>query len=121
MLESNEAGTQIPGVRSRRACFLDRRRRGLKPRRRPKLELLEERVVPSFVDLTTAGASGTIAGAVYRQGLTHPSGSGNVQSFNRIQQNGVEFGYNTNARPYTDPVLLTAGRTIPRHSTTRCR
>jgi hypothetical protein len=77
--------------------------------RRPGLELLEDRVVPSVVDLTTLGSSGTINGAIYRQGQVSPAGTGNIQSFIRMQQTGKEFGYNTNSRPFTDPVLLNGG------------
>ena len=78
-------------------------------RRRPNLEWLEHRVLLSVVDLTTVGSSGTINGAVYRQGTVTPAGSGNLSSFVRIQQTGTEYGYNTGARPYTDPVLLNGG------------
>src|SRR4051794_14745454 len=82
-------------------------------RRRWSLESLEDRVVLSMVDLTQVGLSGTITqngvAAVYRQGQTQPSGSGNIQSFVRIQQDGQEQGYNTDARggpgsSYADPV-----------------
>jgi Bacterial Ig-like domain (group 3) len=78
-------------------------------RRRPNLEWLEDRVLLSVVDLTTAGSSGTINGAIYRQRTVSPAGSGNLSSFIRIHQTGTEFGYNTDARPYTDPVLLNGG------------
>ncbi|HLW68065.1 MAG TPA: carboxypeptidase-like regulatory domain-containing protein [Gemmataceae bacterium] len=70
---------------------------------RLQLETLDERVVPSAtVDLSTAGASGTIGGAVFQQGDTQPAGSGVIQSFVRIHALGgatAEQGYNTDARP----------------------
>ncbi len=50
-------------------------------RRRPKLEFLEDRIVLSVVDLTSVGSSGTINGAIYRQGVTSPAGSGSMSSF----------------------------------------
>lgn len=74
--------------------------------RRPDLEALEDRVVLSMLDLTTASSSGAINLAIYRQGFTAPAGSGNIQSFVRMSQSGTEYGYNTDARPYVDPVLL---------------
>ena len=80
-------------------------------RRHPVLESLEDRVVLSVVDLTTAGSTGTINGAIFRQGSTHPAGSGVIQSFVRIQNTGVEQGYNTDARPYVDPLLADVDKT----------
>ena len=77
--------------------------------RRPKLESLEGRVVLSVVDLTTIGSSGTINGAIYRQAMTSPGGSGSLHPFVQIRRDGTEYGYNTDARPYTDPVLRNGG------------
>ena len=73
-------------------------------RARPFLEALEDRFVPSGLplDLTTAGASGTIGGAIFQQGDTQPAGSGVIHSFVRIHGLGNVFqeqGYNTDARP----------------------
>ena len=96
-------------TRSARGRFGNRRRRTLKMNRRPKLESLESRVVPSVVDLTTIGSSGTINGAIYRQAMTSPGGSGSLHSFVQIRRDGTEYGYNTDARPYTDPVLRDGG------------
>lgn len=49
------------------------------------------------VDLTTAGSSGAINGAQFFQySADLPTGSGVFGPFLRIQQNGVESGYNTN-------------------------
>jgi hypothetical protein len=69
---------------------------------RPALEALEERAVPSAtVDLTTAGAKGTINGALFSQTDVQPTGCGVIHDFLRIQAHGssVEQGYNTDARP----------------------
>jgi hypothetical protein len=69
------------------------------------LERLEERCVPSAatVDLTTAGASGVVGGAVFQQASPQPTGTGVIHSFLRGQAHGsgatVEQGYNTDARP----------------------
>src|SRR3954471_17682795 len=54
------------------------------------------------VDLTTAGASGTINGALYQQNTSQPSGTGFIDSFLRIEKTGgggAEQGYNTDFRP----------------------
>jgi hypothetical protein len=49
--------------------------------------------------LTFRGAEGTANGAIFDQSDAHPTGSGVIQSFVRIQGTGVEQGYNTDARP----------------------
>jgi hypothetical protein len=70
-----------------------------------QLVRLECRDVPSatIVDLTTRGASGSVNGAVFRQADPQPTGSGNIDSFLRIQgaaaHGVVQQGYNTDARP----------------------
>jgi hypothetical protein len=46
------------------------------------------------LDLTTAGASGMINGAIYTQGTTN-SGTGVFPAFVQVQKNGSEQGYNT--------------------------
>src|SRR5262245_58112589 len=79
-----------PIVRSPRGRLRSGRWRTLGRNSRPRLESLEDRVVPSVVDLTTLGSSGTINGAIYRQGQVAPSGTGNIQSFIRIQRSGTE-------------------------------
>lgn len=72
---------------------------------RPRLELLEDRVVPSGtpLDLSTRDASGEVGDAVFRQATVGPAGTGNLRSFLRIQGHGrdgrIEEGYNTDARP----------------------
>ena len=98
-----------PTVRSPRGRLRSGRWRSLGRNSRPRLESLEERVVPSVVDLTTLGSSGTINGAIFRQGQVSPSGTGNIRSFVRLHQSPTEFGYNTDARPFTDPVLVNGG------------
>src|SRR5262245_21195962 len=73
------------------------------------LETLDDRLVPAVVDLTTLGASATLAnGAIVHRidaawnNANGPaaSGTGSLQTFVRIDANGVEEGYNTNARPF---------------------
>lgn len=65
------------------------------------VESLEDRTLLSTMplDLTTAGASGSINGAFFQQINPQSTGTGVIQSFVRIQANGMEQGYNTDARP----------------------
>src|SRR5436190_9294522 len=49
--------------------------------------------------LTTAGSSCTFGSGLFFTDEQHPTGTGYVDSFLRIQQNGYEQGYNTSARP----------------------
>jgi hypothetical protein len=53
----------------------------------------------STIDLTTAGSSGSVNGAYFFQGTIQTSGTGVIQPFLRIQNNGTEQGYNTDAKP----------------------
>src|SRR5215471_11278240 len=41
----------------------------------------------------------TVNGAIYDVAGPHPTGSGVIQSFLRVQQKGAEEGFNTSARP----------------------
>src|SRR5262249_3615353 len=71
-------------------------------RRRLRLELLEDRVVPSVLDLTGATTSGTINGARFQLANPQPTGSGVIDSFVRLNPGGratTEQGYNTSGRP----------------------
>jgi uncharacterized repeat protein (TIGR01451 family) len=61
--------------------------------------VLEARTTPTVVNLTSAGSSGSILGAQFVQSTSGAGGTGNIQSFVRIQKNGVEQGYNTSSRP----------------------
>ena len=47
------------------------------------------------LDLATLGSEGTINGAIFEQYSPQPTGTGKIQSFVRIQENGQERGYNT--------------------------
>jgi uncharacterized repeat protein (TIGR01451 family) len=47
------------------------------------------------VDLTTSGNAGIINDGVFLTGQTQPAGTGNFNSFLRIQNTGTEQGYNT--------------------------
>jgi hypothetical protein len=63
------------------------------------------------LDLTTAGASGTVEGGVFQQVPEQPTGSGVIKSFVRISdaspQTGlVVEGYNASARPVMPDVNL---------------
>jgi hypothetical protein len=52
-----------------------------------------------MLDLTTQGAVGLANGAVFSQASPHPTGTGVIDSFLRVEATGVEQGYNTDARP----------------------
>src|SRR2546430_1905376 len=70
--------------------------------RRPillRVEQLEDRTVPTVVDLTTAGSSGAILGAQFLEGTGITSGTGLIESFVRLEKDGIEQGYNTDSRP----------------------
>ncbi len=56
----------------------------------------------TLLNLTTPGASGPINGAIYSQTVLQPSGSGVLDSFERLQANGTEQGYNTSASNVMD-------------------
>ena len=52
------------------------------------------------VDLNlTAGGTGTINGAIFQTSDNQSTGTGVIQSFVRVQDNGIADGYNTSARP----------------------
>lgn len=51
------------------------------------------------IDLTTAGSSGTLNGALFQQANPQPTGTGVIDPFVRLQSNGSEQGYNTDDRP----------------------
>jgi hypothetical protein len=55
-------------------------------------------VQADMIDLTTAGATDTINGALFQQVDAASTGTGLIQSFVRIQANGEEAGYNTDYR-----------------------
>lgn len=52
-------------------------------------------VFGSIIDLTTAGSSDSIGIATFQQIDAHPTGTGYIDSFLRIQANGDEGAYNT--------------------------
>jgi uncharacterized repeat protein (TIGR01451 family) len=68
-----------------------------KPRVRLWLETLEERTTPTVVDLTTAGTSGTINGALFVQSTAGAGGA-----FVEIENSPTEQGYNTDFKPQFD-------------------
>lgn len=70
-------------------------------RARPMLETLEGRDVPTAgiqIDLTSDGAVGEVNEAHFQQVDAQPTGTGVISSFLRLQNTGVERGYNTDFR-----------------------
>src|SRR5947207_15075112 len=57
------------------------------------------RAVASECDLYAASDSCLFNGGLYNVVAPHPTGTGVVQSFLRVQQKGTEQGFNTDARP----------------------
>jgi hypothetical protein len=76
---------------------------------------LEARWVPSTVDLSTAGALGSVNGVFFRQYSPQPTGSGVIQSFLRTHAPGIEQGYNTDSRPvqFDEMTSSTFDRSLP--------
>src|SRR5262245_40651140 len=71
---------------------------------RLQLEQLEDRTVPTMLDLSTAaGLSDSLGGAIftgaYGGNYTGSTGSGRILPFMRVQQDGIEQGFNTAASP----------------------
>src|SRR5262245_51170361 len=64
----------------------------------PRAELLEDRVVPAFVDLMALGDYGGLNGALFST-AEYGAGTGNIDPFVRISHNGTEAGYNSSAHP----------------------
>lgn len=52
------------------------------------------------VDLVNPGDQGVINGALFYRSDPNPTGTGNIQSFLRIQHNETEQGYNTDGSPF---------------------
>src|SRR5262249_40985320 len=84
------------------------RRQRLAPKKRNnrrrllQLEQLEDRTVPTILDLSTAaGLSVPLGGAVftgaYSGNYAGSTGSGRILPFLRVQQDGIEQGFNTEA------------------------
>src|SRR5687768_3290810 len=49
------------------------------------------------LDLTSAGSSGSINGAIFSTNVDQPTGTGFINSFLRVQDNSNEDGFNTSA------------------------
>jgi hypothetical protein len=62
-------------------------------------EVASAAYVSSTIDLTTTGSTGSSQGALFYQADPHPTGTGYIDPFVRIQMRGFERGYNTDARP----------------------
>ena len=73
------------------------------PRRHPPaplaLEPLDDRLVPTVVDLTHPGAHAVVGGAIVQQTPHLPTKTNDIDPFVQIHGSGVEQGYNTDARP----------------------
>ena len=69
----------------------------------------------TICDLTVAGngpcsvTGGTGSTGLFYQADPHPTGTGYIDSFLRIQQNGWEQGYNTSDRSYSNPSKVQPG------------
>jgi hypothetical protein len=59
---------------------------------------MTSRASAATIDLTTNNASGTVNGAIFQETSPQPTGTGVLQSFLRLQNNGFEQGYNTDYR-----------------------
>jgi len=70
------------------------------------MSLVAPRAWASGCNLYTTSASCTFNGGIYDVVGPHPTGTGYIDSFLRVQQNGAEEGFNTGARP-----MLCDGRT----------
>lgn len=55
-----------------------------------------------MIDLTSAGSSGSVNGAIFQQIAPQPTGTGYIDSFVRIQNKGTEKGFNTDGAPQYD-------------------
>jgi len=94
----------------------------MSPVRRLNLESLDERCVPAVLNLTSHGAQGTLAGALFRQLDAGATGSDPIHTFVGLQEGSLlgslltpEEGYNTDARPVQ---LDTVSSTTITHSIT---
>jgi PEP-CTERM motif-containing protein len=65
------------------------------------LGLMAPRAWASGCNLYTTSASCTFNGGVFDVVGPHPTGTGVIDSFLRVQQKGAEEGFNTDARPMT--------------------
>jgi hypothetical protein len=68
---------------------------------------LSGRAAAGTLDLTSGG-TGSFNGGIFTTNTVQPTGTGVIDSFLRLQNNGTESGYNTSARPVefdqkTDP------------------
>ncbi len=64
-------------------------------------------------DLYAAASSCLFNGGIYNVVAPHPTGTGVVQSFLRVQQKGTEQGFNTDARPMTCDGVTCDDKTDP--------
>lgn len=56
----------------------------------------------TLIDLSVNSSYSDPQGALFNQDATHPAGTGNINSFLRVQKNGTEQGFNTNANNQLD-------------------
>src|SRR5688572_5510538 len=85
-------GTKRPSRKANRSLFRNLRRSFLEP--------LEDRRMLAVIDLAT-DLNGSFPGdtAIYDRTDLGASGSGNIDSFVRVQNTGVEEGFNSSFRP----------------------
>ena len=67
----------------------------------------------SGCNLYTSGSSCTFNGGVFNVVGPHPTGTGVIDSFLRVQQKGAEEGFNTGARPMTCDTRTCDDKTDP--------
>jgi hypothetical protein len=54
----------------------------------------------AIIDLTQPHSSGAVNGSIFESADFRPAGTGYIDSFVRVQANGVEQGYNTSGTPH---------------------
>ena len=65
--------------------------------KRLRFDLLDDRITPAVVDLTTLGAVNPPVNGAYFSNAAYGAGTGLIDPFVRVQKNGTEQGYNSSA------------------------
>src|SRR5262245_64169221 len=113
---SSEVLVMLPTVRD---SLIGRKRRHSRQQtkarqRKPLLERLEDRTVPTVLDLTGSEmAFGSVNGALFTNlndtNFNTSTGTGVIQPFLRVQNNGIEQGFNTTA---SNPQIVNPSATV---------